>query len=102
VIRATHGLIGMKVTDDDYWVCSDCLPVIANGDYTHLDNYYVSEDQSGEISLEDKIDAIDSGMESAGGYIVPGSEEDEYSTRGCDCCCTKLAGYRARCAVLGD
>ena len=43
----------MTVTDDDYWVCADCLPVIANGDYTQLDNYYVSVDQSGEISLED-------------------------------------------------
>ena len=92
----------VRVLDDDYWVCSDCLPVIAGCGYTHLDNYYVSEDQSGEISLEDKIDAIDSGMESAGGRIVSGSDEDEFSTRGCDCCCDKLAGYRAQCAVLGD
>ena len=89
-----------EVFDDDYWVCADCLPVIANGDYTHLDCYYVSEDQSGEISLEDKVAAIDSGMESVGGTIVPGDEENEFDTRRCECCGSNLAGYRARCAVI--
>ena len=49
---------------------------------------------------EDKVAAIDSGMESVGGTIVPGDEENEFDTRRCECCGSNLAGYRARCAVI--
>ena len=92
----------VTVINDEYQVCSDCLPVIANGDYTGLDYYYVSEDQSGEISLEDKIEAIDAGLENAGGYVVAGDSIDEFSRAPCDCCGTRLAGMRAMCVVLSS
>ena len=41
----------VTIIDDQFMACADCTPVLANGDYTHLDYYYVSNDQSGEISL---------------------------------------------------
>ena len=61
-----------EVINDRFMACADCTPVLANGEYTHLEYYYVSDDQSGEISLEDKIKAIDEGMDNAGGYITLG------------------------------
>ena len=94
----------VTIIDDQFMACADCTPVLANGDYTHLDYYYVSNDQSGEISLEDKIKAIDKGMDDAGGYIALGDREkdDEFSYQWCDCCGTHLAGSRTHFVVLGD
>ena len=94
----------VKVIDDQFMVCADCTPVLANGDYTHLDYYYVSNDQSGEISLEDMIKRSNDGRASAGGYIALGDREqdDEFSRQWCDCCGTHLAGSRTHFVVLGD
>ena len=93
-----------ELINDRFMACADCAPVLANGDYTHLDYYYASNDQSGEIPLEAMMKAIDEGMDNAGGYIMRGDQEqdDEFSTEWCDCCGTHLAGSRTHFVVLGD
>ena len=94
----------VKVIDDRFMACADCTPVLDNGDYTHLDYYYVSEDQSGQISLEDMIERIDECMNNAGGHIMRGDQEqyDAHSSERCDCCGTRLAGSRTHFVVLGN
>lgn len=89
----------VKIIDDQFMVCADCTPVLANGEYTHLDYYYPDP-----AECEDKIKAIDKGMDDAGGYIALGDREhdEEFSRDRCDCCGTRLAGSRTHFVVLGD
>lgn len=88
-----------KVIDDEFMVCADCTPVLANGDYTHLDYYY-----SFVHECEAVIERINKGMDNAGGYIALGDREkdDEFSRSRCDCCGTHLAGARTHFVVLGN
>ena len=88
-----------ELIDDRFMACANCAPVLANGDYTHLDYYYSDPDE-----CEGVIKAIDEGMENAGGCIALGDREqdDEFSTEWCDCCGTSLAGSRTHFVVLGN
>ena len=88
-----------KLINDRFMACGDCAPVLANGEYTHLDYYY-----SDPAECEAVIKAIDEGMDNAGGHIMRGDHEhdDEFSTEWCDCCGTHLAGSRTHFVVLGD
>lgn len=88
-----------KVIDDRFMACGDCTPVLANGEYTHLDYYYPDP-----AECEAVIKAINDGMDNAGGYIALGDREqdDEFSRYRCDCCGTHLAGSRTHFVVLGD
>ncbi len=85
----------LKIVDDEYMVCGDCLMVIANADYSGLANNPDTEDR--------RIEAINRGLESAGGNVCCGDEEkdEEFSSRGCDNCCSNLAGSLHHCVVLG-
>jgi hypothetical protein len=85
------------IIDDEYMVCTDCLMVIANADYSGLDYHY------SPAEAEQRRAAIDAGMDRAGGYICCGdSDRDlEFSRRGCDCCGSDLAGSLHHCIVLG-
>lgn len=88
----------VKIINDQFMVCADCTPVLANGDYSALDYYY------DPTECEDKIKRINDGMASAGGYIALGDRErdHDFSTEWCDCCGTHLAGSRTHFVVLGD
>lgn len=84
------------IVNDNFMVCPDCIPVIANGDATHLDYHYKAKD------AEQRLDEIEKGIENCGGYIYVGNEDnnDEFSHHPCDCCGLRLAGYRHHCVVL--
>ena len=86
-----------KVIEDHFMACDDCTPVLANGDYTHLDYHY-----SDPAECDAVIKAINEGMEAAKGDIALGDSErdDEFSRSRCDCCGTRLAGSRTHCVVL--
>ena len=87
----------MKLIDDNFMVCADCIQVIANGDYSGLD-YYYSHDAAAARVIE-----IDNGIKECGGYPMVGDSEkdEEFSTCDCDCCGSPLAGSRHHC-VIGE
>lgn len=77
----------------DLMVCSDCLPVIVNGDASHLDYYYTDED------AQKRMEEIEQGIKeySEHGYYLAGGDSEtyeEFSTSSCDCCGGKLYGSR--------
>ena len=84
------------IIDDDYHVCSDCYPVIVNGDYSHLDYYYKQKD------VANRMEEINQGIANAGGHIYAGDsdKDDEFATRPCDCCGSKFHGARFHCVIL--
>jgi hypothetical protein len=64
-----------------HWVCSDCILPLVNDDYT--------------AAPEDKVDELESAVQSFDGGEYLGEEYDEeFSNRTCDCCGTSLAGER--------
>ena len=63
-----------------YWVCTDCLMGIANGDLSGVD-YYLSG-----VEAEERKAAIEAGMARLG-WVAPTGEEDEVrSSTNCPCC----------------
>lgn len=85
-----------EVIDDNFMVCTDCLMVIANADYSGLD-YYYSEEEAAQ-----RKEAIDDGIAHTKGHICVGDSEkdNDFSSSWCDCCHTPLAGPRHHCVVL--
>lgn len=82
-------------------VCSDCLPVIAYSDASHLDAYY-NEEGALQRWLEINV-AIDlMGLEGRSVHVGDSDKDDDFSTRSCDCCGSQLAGSRHHCVVLGE
>ena len=91
----------MKILDDNFMVCVDCILAIANGDYSGLD-YSLPESEA-----DRRMEEIEQGIDAAGGYdgyIVPGDaeKEEEFSSSDCDCCGSHLAGSRHHCVILGS
>lgn len=84
----------LEILDDEFMVCSDCLMVIANGDYSGLAIDPSTEDQ--------RTKEINDGLDSIEGYVDCGdSDKDrEFSSRPCDCCGSQLAGSRHHCLVF--
>lgn len=88
--------------ENDLWLCSDCLFVAVNGDYSGLQYYY----SGGE--LDARIAGIDAGLDALGPHLVPDFDSEEgtgireFSSQTCDCCRSKLAGERHRFAILGE
>ena len=89
----------VKIVQDDLWLCVDCTMAAVNGDFTALDNDPESADT--------RQAEIVAGLERLGPHLVPDydSETDaglrEFSSCGCDCCESSLAGHMHRFAVLG-
>lgn len=63
-----------------HWVCDDCISPIVNGDLTGVP--------------EDRLAAVEEGLEDFPGDAHPTGEADEFSRGKCDCCGTTLAGRR--------
>jgi hypothetical protein len=86
----------MKVINDNYQVCDDCTPVLANGDYTHLD-YHYDEPVASEVMAR-----INQGMSEAGGDIELGNpnKDLDFSKRNCDCCGAGQYGRRTHFYVV--
>jgi len=84
---------------DEIMVCSDCLMVIANGDYTGLDLENTPDDPDAGSR---RAREIDEGIESFKGYLCAGdSDKDhEFSWSRCECCGSKLGGSRHHVVIL--
>lgn len=82
--------MAISIVDNEFMVCADCQMIIANDDASGLD-YRLDEEASAQRKAEIRecIEAVD-------GHISLGdSEKDEdFSSQGCDCCGTRLAGAR--------
>jgi len=82
----------MNVIESDIWLCTDCLHAAVNG--------AVHDDDKREA-------AIDAGLNKLGEHLVPdynsetGEGYQEFSSCGCDCCKSHLAGSHFRFAILG-
>lgn len=94
--RGNHKEDTMKIIDDDYMVCGDCIHAIKNDDFSTLDYYYTPE------SAEVRMARINQGISDAGGSIVTGDADrnDEFSRRACDCCGNPYRGRRYHCRVI--
>jgi hypothetical protein len=80
----------MKVIIENLALCEDCTLAAVNDDYSGLDYHYTAE----ESTIRRK--EITAGLKSLGAGLCYDSnrEDDEFSTRTCDCCKTRLAGKR--------
>jgi hypothetical protein len=85
--------MAMEIIRDNLWLCDDCLMVAVNGD------------ESGIAS--DDLSAVRKGIRELGNGLVPDFDSeteagiDEFSSKSCDCCRSKLAGPRHRFSILG-
>jgi len=69
--------------------CEDCAVAAVNDDYSALDYYYNPEEAVA------RYNKIRDGLTRLGHVMWDSTRgEDEFSTRPCDCCGTKLAGRR--------
>lgn len=71
-------------------VCSDCLSIVANGDWTGLDIY--TDDYRRELTarIEDRLKAFaDQGV-----HLAMGDGCDEFSHEECCVCSARLGGHR--------
>jgi ribosomal protein L37AE/L43A len=93
----------MRIVQDDLWLCTDCLTVAVNGDYTSFDYYY-----NDKAKADKRIAEVNAGLAKLGPHLVPnfdsetGDGIEEFSVNRCDSCGIKLAGGRHRFAVLGE
>ena len=79
------------------WVCDDCAPIIANGDYTQLAYWYSQADADRRMA---EIDAGIDTLTGEHGYLTTGDGYDPYSTRPCECCGITLHGPRQEAVVI--
>jgi hypothetical protein len=85
----------MQVLRDDLWFCVDCTIVACNGDYSGIDS-------------DERVAEVNAGFDALGPHVAANfdSEEDEgireFSSCGCDCCGSPLAGEMHRFAILGE
>ena len=86
----------VKVIDDHFMVCQDCLMAIANDDFTGLD-YHLSPEEA-----EKRMQEIKEAMASVDGDICAGNpeEDEDFSTTPCHCCGDRLHGSRHHCVIL--
>lgn len=92
---------GMKVVQDDLWLCDDCTMWAVNGDDSSIDYSHNGE------AAEARRKEVHEGVAALGPHLVNdsgenGEGEEEFSRRDCDACGTSLAGRRNRFAVLGE
>lgn len=101
----------MEIIRDDIQLCTDCLFVAVNGDYSGIDEHYGKGEHPGRGELregaKERAAEIDAGLARLGPNLVPhfdsetGEGIDEFSWRPCGCCGSNLGGSRHRFAVLG-
>jgi len=79
----------MKVIDDNFMVCTDCIMVIANGE--------MPTDSTPERDAE-----IIAGIKRVGLSVSCGDSDKkiDHSINPCDCCHTHLHGERHHCVIM--
>lgn len=89
----------VRIIDDEFMVCSDCIMAIANGDLTGLANDPETEDErTRQINRGLEQIAQDGGMPVAGDF----DKDDEFSRYPCECCGERLAGSRHHAVILAN
>lgn len=82
----------MRVVRAGIWLCVDCLMLAVNGDASGIES-------------EERVKQCEAGLDALGPNLVPDFDtpegHEEFSTRGCDCCDSRLAGELHRFAILG-
>ena len=92
--------IPMRIVRDDLQLCDDCTIAAVNGDFTGLDYHYGDQADKRESEIE-------AGLLRLGIHLVPDFNSEtnrginEFSSRRCDCCTSRLAGSRHQFAILG-
>lgn len=86
----------MQVIIDNLALCEDCTMAAVYNDYTALDYHYTPEEAAA------RQDEIIRGLQKLGNVCHTVREGDEFSSRQCDCCGTRLSGRREFFCVLGD
>lgn len=78
-------------------ICEDCVQPAVNDDWSSLDYHYSPEE------ADKRMFEIQAGLDRLGPGLCWDSdqEDDEFSTRQCDCCGSKLAGRRVPFIILG-
>ena len=87
----------METLIDNLTFCTDCTQAAVNDDYTGLDYHY------NEQEAEQRQAEIMAGLSRLGslGYVYhAGLDSDEFSSRPCDCCGSRLAGSRDYFIIL--
>lgn len=102
----------MKIIRDEIMLCDDCLFVAEHGSYEHIDFHYGKGEHPGRGELRDgakeRAAEIDEGLAKLGRNLVSNFDSEtnkgieEFSTRPCDCCHSKLFGSRHEFAILGE
>lgn len=98
----------MKITRDGIQLCGDCMIVAVNGDYSGFDYQMNGRGPKAEAKRDARIAEVDAGLASLGPHLVPSFDVeadkgyDEFSTRPCECCGTKLHGSRFEFSILGE
>lgn len=81
----------------ELWLCVDCTIVACNGDYSGIED-------------DARIAKINAGFDALAkiGHVSPNFDSEteegirEFSSCGCDCCGSRLAGTMHRFAILGE
>jgi hypothetical protein len=89
----------VKILDDSFMVCTDCLMIIANDDATGLD-YSMTEEEA--AVREREIRDVIAELQRSGGRVAVGDSalDDAFSATPCACCRSRLAGPRHHCVLL--
>lgn len=103
--------MAMEIKRDGIQLCTDCLFVAVNGDYTGIDEHYGRGLAPGRGGLREgaveRAAEIDAGLARLGPHLVPNYDSEtgrginEFSVYPCGCCGSKLHGERHEFAVLG-
>ena len=89
----------VRVIDEEFMVCCDCIMEIANGDLTGLANDPETEDERTRQIYQGLRQIAEDG-----GYAVAGDADkaDEFSRYPCECCRDRLAGSRHHAVILAN
>ena len=96
----------MKLIDDNFMVCSECLFVVVYGeDIRCIDDFAPEGLEDYHDNPVERLESIESGIEANtpdGGSIHRGDrdKDETFSWPGCECCNSGRGGSRHHCVIL--
>lgn len=89
----------IRILDDEFMVCGDCVQPIVYGDYSALDYHYNTLDS--EKRYREICEGIERNCKNGFCSIEIGDNEKnvEFSKRSCDCCGSELHGHRTHFVI---
>ena len=98
----------MRIIRDELELCDDCLTIACSGDYSGFDYSMNGRGPAAEAKRDARIAEVDAGLARLGPHLVPdfdsetGRGIEEFTSRPCQCCESRLAGSRHNFAILGE